>query len=59
MNVDRLRDEWVGAVSARNSDNNAALTAQFGGESATETASAARNEGNFLGEIRCTAHVCL
>jgi hypothetical protein len=49
----------VGVVRARNSDNDAALTAQFGGEGVTEAASATRDEGNFLGEIKCTTHVCL
>jgi len=51
----------VDAGSARNSDNEAAVTAQFGGESATQAASATRDEDNFLGEIKCAVraiHEC-
>ncbi len=51
----------VGAGSARNGGNDAAPTAQFGGESATEAASATRDESDFLGEIKgvvCAVHNC-
>ena len=46
----------VGAGSTRNSGNDAAPTAQFGGESAAEAASATRDEDNFLGEIKGVVH---
>lgn len=43
----------VGSLGARNSDDDAAPTAQFGGEGATEAASTTRDEGDFLGEVKC------
>ena len=46
----------VGAGSTRNSGNDAATTAQFGGESTAEAASATRDEGDFLGEIKGVVH---
>ena len=36
--------------------HDAAPTAQFGGESAAEAASATRDEDNFLGEIKGVVH---